>query len=172
MTVTGSNIVSIDNVTLTCAVTASPMGALDPPTCNAFGAPDSNFMAPNIINLTTANETTGGNATMTVATTPKTSGVFRPTSRPLGPNWFLVGEVGAFIACFLLLGISAQKRRGLVLLAMLIFAVIAVGTSCGSPNNISISGNPGTTIGMYTITVTATPVSGAAQTTAITVNVQ
>jgi hypothetical protein len=173
ITVSGTNIPSAgDNVTLTCAVTASPMGALNPPTCNAFGVPDSNFTAPNIINLTAANESTGGTATMTVSTTPKTSAVFRPTSRPLGPNWFLVSEVGAFIACFLLLGISAQKRRGLVLLAMLIFAVMAVGTSCGSASNISINGNLGTTPGMYTITVTATPVSGATQKTTMTVNVQ
>jgi hypothetical protein len=172
LTVTGSNIVSADNVTLNCAVTASPMGALNPPTCNAFGVPDSNFTAPNIIDLTAANASTGGTATMTVSTTPKTSAVFRPTSRPLGPNWFLVSEVGAFIACFLLLGISAQKRRGLVLLAMLIFAVMAVGTSCGSASNISINGNLGTTPGMYTITVTATPVSGATQKTTMTVNVQ
>jgi hypothetical protein len=171
ITVTGSNIVSADNVTLTCAVTASPMGALNPPTCNAFGVPDSNFTAPNIINLTAANASTGGTATMTVATTPKTAAVFRPTSRPLGPNWFLVSEVGAFIACLFLLGISAQRRRGLVVLGILIFAVLAVGTSCGSAHNGSGGGNPGTTLGTYTITVTATPAGGAAQTTAITVKV-
>jgi hypothetical protein len=171
ITVTGSSIVSTDNVTLTCAVTTSPTGAVYPPTCNAFGVPDSNFTAPNIINLTTANESTGGTATMTVATTPKTAAVFRPTSRPLSPNWFLVSEVGAFIACFFLLGISAQKRRGVVLLAILIFAVMAVGTSCGSAYNGGGGGNPGTTLGTYTITVTATPASGAAQTTTITVKV-
>src|SRR5882762_9179348 len=69
ITVTGANIVSADNVTLTCTVTTSPAGAVYPPTCNAFGVPDSNFTAPNIINLTAANESTGGNATMTVSTT-------------------------------------------------------------------------------------------------------
>jgi hypothetical protein len=169
ITVNGSNIVGPDNVTLTCAVTASPAGAVYPPTCNAFGIPDTNFTAPNIINLTAS--ATTGNATMTVSTTPKTAAVFRPTSRPLGPNWFLVSEVGAFIACFFLLGISAQKRRSLVLLAMLIFAVMAAGTSCGSAYNGGGGGNPGTTLGTYTITVTATPASGAAQTTAIMVKV-
>jgi hypothetical protein len=83
-----------------------------------------------------------------------------------------VSEVGAFIACFFLLGISTQRRRDPVLLAMLIFAVLAVGTSCGSAYNGGGSGNPGTTLGMYTITVTAAPASGATQTTTITVNVQ
>lgn len=170
MTVTGTNIPGAgDNVTLTCVVTASPAGAVYPPTCNAFGVPDMAFTAPNIINLTTL--TTTGNATMTVSTTPKTSAVFQPTSRPLGPNWFLVSEVGGFIACFFLLGISAQKRRSPVLLAMLIFAVMAVGTSCGSAYSGGGGGNPGTTLGTYTITVTATPASGAAQTTTITVKV-
>jgi hypothetical protein len=170
ISVTGSNIVSTDNVTLTCAVTNSPTGAVYPPTCNAFGVPDMTFTAPNIINLTAS--ATTGNATMTVSTTPKTAAVFRPTSRPLGPNWFLMSEVGAFIACFLLLGISAQKRRGLVLLAMLLFAVLAVGTSCGSAyNGGGGGGNPGTTLGTYTITVTAAPASGATQTTTITVKV-
>jgi hypothetical protein len=89
--------------------------------------------------------------------------------RPAGPNWFLLSEIGAFIACFFLLGISAQKRRGLVFLAMLLFAVMAVGTGCGSSSS---SSNPGTATGAYTVTVTATPSSGAAQTTAIAVNVQ
>jgi hypothetical protein len=173
ITVTGSNIVSADNVTLTCAVTSSPAGTVYfPPTCNMFGTPDLNFAAPNIINLTQANMT--GNATMTVSTTPAHATVFRPTSRPVGPNWFLVSEVGAFITCFFLLGISAQKRRGLVLLAMLLFAVLAVGTSCGGYNNPGGGSNPGTTTGTYTVTVTATPQSGggAAVTTAIMVTVQ
>jgi hypothetical protein len=170
ITVSGTNIVSPDNVTLTCAVTASPAGAVYPPTCSFSGSPASNFTAPNIINLTAS--TTTGNATMTVSTTPKTAAVFRPTNRPLGPSWFLVSEAGAFIACLFLLGISAQKRRGVVLLAMLIFAVLAVGTSCGSAYSGGSGGNPGTTAGMYTITVTAAPASGATQTTAITVNVQ
>jgi hypothetical protein len=171
ITVSGTNIPSAgDSVTLTCAVTASPAGAVYPPTCNAFGVPDStNFTAPNIINLTTS--ATTGNTTMTVSTTPKTAAILRPTSRPLGPNWFLVSEAGAFIACLFLLGISAQKRRSLVLLGMLIFAVLAVGTSCGSAYNGSGGGNPGTTLGTYTITVTATPQSGAAQTTTIMVKV-
>ena len=171
ITVNGSNVLNADNVALTCAVTASPAGAVYPPTCNAFGVPDTNFTAPNVINLTAANMT--GNATMTVSTTPKSAAVFRPTDHPLGPSWFLVSEVGAFIACFLLLGISEQKRRGPVLLAMLLFAILAVGTSCGSAySGGSGGGNPGTTPGMYTITVTATPSPGLVQQTSITVTVQ
>jgi hypothetical protein len=171
ITVNGSSITNADNVTLTCAVTASPAGTdYDPPTCS-FGTPDTNFSAPNVINLTAANMT--GTATMTVFTTPVTARV-NPLRSPRGPNWFLMSEVGAFIACFFLLGILRQKRRSVVLLAMLLFAVLAVGTGCGSSygGGGGGGGNPGTTIGAYTITVTATPASGAAQTTTVMVNVQ
>jgi trimeric autotransporter adhesin len=157
------------SVTLSCAV-SSPSGAVYPPTCS-FGTPGQNFVAPNIIALSSTN--TSGNATMTVATTPKQGIVFNPASRPQGPNFFLVSEVAAFIACFFLLGITAQKRPSFVLLAMLLFAVIAVGTGCGGSYGGGGGGsNPGTTIGAYTVAVTATPAGAAAQTTAITVNVQ
>jgi hypothetical protein len=156
-------------VTLSCAMTSSPSGAVSPPTCS-FGMPWQNFTAPNVITLSSTN--TSGNATMTVASSAAQGIVFKPTSRPQGPNWFLVSEIGAFMACFFLLGISAQKRRSLVLLAMLLFAVIAVGTGCGNSNSGGSSAHPATTIGAYTMTVTATPAGGPAQTTAITVNVQ
>jgi hypothetical protein len=108
---------------------------------------------------------------MTVASTAAQGIVFRPASRPQGPNLFLVSEVAAFIACFFLLGITAQKRRRFVLLAMLLFAVIAVGTGCGSSNTGGTT-TPATTVGTYTVTVTATPAGATAQTTAVTVNVQ
>jgi hypothetical protein len=156
-------------VTLSCAVSSSPSGAVSPPTCS-FGMPGQNFTAPNVITLSSAN--TSGNATMTVASSAAQGIVFRPTSRPRGPNWFLVSEVGAFIACFFLLGISAQKRRSFVLLSMLLFAVMAVGTGCGNSNSGGSGSHPATTTGAYTMTVTATPAGGTAQTTAVTVNVQ
>jgi subtilase family serine protease len=156
------------SVTLSCAVTSSPSGAVSPPTCS-FGMPGQNFTAPNIITLSSTN--TSGNATMTVASTAAKGFVFKPQRRPQGPNLFLVSEVGAFIACFFLLGISAQRRRRLVLLAMAFFAILALGTGCGNSNSGS-SSIPATTVGAYTVTVTATPAGATAQTTAITVNVQ
>jgi hypothetical protein len=155
-------------VTLSCAVTSSPSGAVSPPTCS-FGMPGQNFTAPNIITLSSTN--TSGNATMTVASTAAKGVVFKPKSRPQGPNLFLVSEVGAFISCFFLLGISSQKRRSFVLLAMTFFAILALGIGCGNSNGGSTS-IPATTVGAYTVTVTATPAGATAQTTAITVNVQ
>jgi len=155
-------------VTLSCAVTSSPSGAVDSPTCS-FGTPAQNFTAPNTITLSATNAS--GNATLTVTSTPASGAVFRPSSRPAIPNWYLVSEAGALIACFVLLGISSQKRRSYVLSAML-FAVAAVGGGCGANNSSSGGSNPGTTTGAYTVTVTATPAGGTAQTAAIAVNLQ
>jgi len=125
-------------------------------------------MPSSTITLTTT--TTSGQATLTV-NTRAASALFKPATRPNGPNWFLTGEVGAFIACFFLLGISAQKRRSLVFLAMVLIAVLTVATACGSSNSNSGS-NPGTTTGAYTATVTATPSGATAQQTMIAVIVQ
>jgi len=82
-------------VTLSCAVTSSPSGAVDSPTCS-FGTPAQNFTAPNTITLSATN--TSGNATLTVASTPASGAVFRPSSRPAIPHWYLVREAGALIA--------------------------------------------------------------------------
>ncbi len=158
ITVSGSNLTSADNVTLTCAVT--PTNLSDTPTCSFNTNP-----------VALSNTTTSGQSTLMVSTI-RPSALFKPASRPRGPDWFVISEVGAFIACFFLLGIAAKKRRGMVTLAMLLFVVIAVGTGCGGGSSGGGGGNPGTTVGAYTVTVTATPASGTAQTTTITVNVQ
>jgi hypothetical protein len=151
------------SVTLSCAVTSLPSGAVSPPTCS-FGTSAT---------ITLSSTNTSGNATMTVATTAAQGIVFKPASRPQGPNWFLVSQAGAFIACFFLLAMAAQKRRSFVLLAMALFAVIAVGTGCGgSYGGGGGTTTPATTVGTYTVTVTATPAGATAQTTAVTVNVQ
>lgn len=158
------------SVTLSCAVTSSPSGAVDLPTCS-FGTPDQNFTAPSTITLSATN--TSGNATMTVATIAAHSVLFRPGSRPAGPNWtwMLIGEIGALITYFFLMGIPAQKRRGFMILAMSVFVLTAVGIGCGSSSGGGST--PGTTAGGYTVTVSATT-SGSvpAQTAAIAVNVQ
>lgn len=145
------------SVSLTCAV--SPTNLTDTPTCS---------FSVNPIALT--GTTTSMQSTLTVNTTVA-SAIFKPTSRHHGPapNGFVVSEVGAVLVCFFLLSIATQNRRGIVFLAMVLFAAIAVGTSCGSYNNNS--GNPGTTSGPYTVTVTATPTGATPQSTIIAVNV-
>jgi subtilase family serine protease len=172
ITVTGSNITSADNVTLTCTV--APTSLSNPPTCSFNTNP-----------IALSATTTSGQSTLTVNTTAASS-LFKPASGPQGPNWLLMGEVAALMGCLFLLGIVPQRRRGMVTLAMLLFAVMAVGAGCGSsgasapkaPISSSASpspgggGNPGTTVSAYTVTVTATPATGAVQTTTIAVNVQ
>ncbi len=167
ITVTGANGFA-GTVTLTAAVTAEPAGAVDLPTCS-FGAPDQNFTPPNTITLSASSET--GNATMTCGSMAASGALFRPSSRRHGPNWLLIAEIGAALACMFLLTITSRKRRSMVTLAAVLFMVLAAVTGCGTSNNNG-GGNPGTTLGAYTVTVTATPSTGTAQTSAITVNVK
>jgi hypothetical protein len=168
ITVAGANSFA-GSVTLTCAVTASPAGAVDLPTCN-FGAPDSNFTTPNMITLSAT--ATTGNATMTAASTPVKGALYRPSNPPFGRDWPLAVAAVCLACFFFILGAPRQRRWGLAALAFLLVVVAAVGTGCGGNGGGGGGGNPGTTVGTYTVTVTATPASGAAQTTAITVNVQ
>jgi hypothetical protein len=168
ITVAGTNSFA-GSVTLTCAVTASPAGAVDLPTCS-FGAPDStNFTAPNAITLSAS--VTTGNATMTVASTPVQGAMYRPSSRPFGRDWPLAAAGISLIYFFLLPGVPRRRSRGFAPLAVLLVVVVVAVAACGGSSNGGGS-NPGTTVGAYTVTVTATPAGGAAQTTAITVNVQ
>ena len=77
------------------------------------------------------------------------------------------------MACLFLLAAAARKKRGMVFLGIALCGVILAGTSCSSSNGGGApSGNPGTTVGTYTITVTATPSAGAAQPTPITIIVK
>jgi hypothetical protein len=167
ITVTGANLFA-GTVTLTAAVTAEPAGAVDLPTCS-FGAPDQNFTPPNTITLSASSET--GNATMTCGSMAASGALFRPSNRRHGPNWLLIAEIGAALACMFLLTITSRKRRSMVTLAAVLFMVLAAVTGCGTSNNNG-GGNAGTTLGAYTVTVTATPSTGTTQTSAITVNVK
>jgi subtilase family serine protease len=147
-------------VGLTCAVTTAMTGVTDMPTCSFTSTPT----------ITLTSTTTTGTDTVDFNTTAASS-IYVPASRPRGPapNGFLIGEVCAVLASMFLLGLSAKKRRGVVLLAAAILAVVVVGANCGSSGGNNGGGNPGTTAGAYTVTVTATPSSGAAQSTAIAV---
>jgi len=163
ITVVGGNGFS-GAVTLTCAITNGPQGAIFAPSCN-FGAPDSNFTAPGTITLTSSSET--GTATFNVSTTAA-SHLLAPVRHPHGPNWLLIAEIAAAMACVFLLLITSRERRGVVTLAAALFMVLAVANGCGSSSG-SGNSNPGTTLGTYTISVTATPAGGSAQTAPITV---
>jgi hypothetical protein len=135
------------NVTLTAALTSSPNGASDLPTFS--------FGTTSPVSITGASAGTG---TLTVSTTAATSSALIWPRFRRNP-WYAAG--GASLACLLLLGIPARRRRiqtmlgMLLLLAFLVSAVVSCGGS-GSKNGGGGGGNPGTTTGSYTITVTGT----------------
>lgn len=174
ITVAGLNGFS-GSVTLTCGIGGGPSGAVNVPGCS-FGAPDSNFTGSgNTGTFTLTSGSPTGTATLTINTTAA-SRLFAPGSRPHGPNWLLIAEIGAAFACMFLLTIASKERRGMVTLAAVLFIVMAAATGCSGGGSSSGGGgtgggNPGTTLGAYTFNVTATPSGGTAQTSQITVNV-
>ena len=136
------------SVMLTAAVTSSPAGALDPPTVS--------FGSTSPVTITGANP---GTAILTVTTTPATSSVLRyPTQR--GAPWYAAG--GASLACMLLFGFSARRKRSwptmfvlLALLVMLTGGMLGCGAGNISNGNIGRGVNhPGTTAGTYIVTIT------------------
>jgi trimeric autotransporter adhesin len=136
-------------VSLTCAVTASPSGATDSPTC--------------LLNPASATTT----STLTVATTGTSADLSRPK------NLFWPSAGGAVLALLVFFGIPARKRNWPALLGLLILFVAAGAIGCGGGGSSSGGGGGGggTTAGSYTVTVTGT--SGAiTQTTAVTLTVQ
>jgi hypothetical protein len=149
------------NATLTAAIASGPTGATDPP---AFS-----FGATSPVTITGASNGTG---TLTVTTTAATTGTLvRPKSN--GARWYEAG--GTALACLLFFGIPARRRRWrsmlriFVLIALLAGGLVSCGGSSGGSGGGG-TGNPGTTTGSYTITVTGT--SGSiAQTTTVTLTV-
>ena len=137
-------------VSLTCAVTASPSGATDAPTCS----------------LNPASATT--TSTLTVATTAATTALNQPR------NLFWPTAGGAALALVVFFGIPARKRNWPALLGLLILFVSVGALGCGGSSGGGGgggNGNPGTTAGAYTVTVTGT--SGTiTQTTSVTLTVQ
>ncbi len=179
ITVTGANGFA-GTVTLTSAVSGAPPAAVDTPTCT-FGAPDQNFKAPNTITLSASSAT--GSATMTCLSMAASGILVRPSIHPSGHAWPLAGVAISLASIFFLFLVPKQRRWGLVPLAVLLAVVAAAGISCsgggygGAGYGYGGYGgygttNPGTTLGAYTYTVTATPSTGSAQTAKITVNVQ
>jgi hypothetical protein len=139
------------SVTLTATITSSPSGAQDLPTVS-FGSTSPVSIAG----------TAAVTATLTITTTaPSTATLVRPALP--GIHWY---QGGAALACLLLFGIPARRRRFRALLGMLAFLMFLAGgvISCGGGGSGGGGGggggtgptNPGTTPGAYLITVTGT----------------
>jgi len=151
--------------TITLTVSGvSPNNLSDTPACS-FGTTGT-----ITLNAGATPPAESGSGTLTCTTTAAGSVFIKPLDRPGNPSVFATLEVGAAVACIFLLAAAGQKRRGMVLLGMALIAVVVVGASCGSSSGGGGT-NPGTTVGAYAVTVTATPAGGTAQQTTVTLNV-
>jgi hypothetical protein len=147
---------------LTAAVTAGPAGAVNPPTFS-FGS-----TTPISISGSAA-----GTAILTISTT-QALGCSATSSTRRDVPWYARG--GAALACILLIGIPARRRRWRTMLGMLtLLAALTTGMmACGGGSGTSTCNTafrPATTAGIYTVTITGT--SGAlTETGTVTLTVQ
>jgi hypothetical protein len=137
-------------VALACAVTASPAGAIDAPTCSVSQPP-------------AISGTAAVTATLTVNTIAGTVAALHHSIRTL----FGLSS-GASLAAVLFLWLPFRRRRWQALFSLLLLGVIAsVATGCVSskPTTPPPTKTGGTTTGSYIITVTGTSGSTNATTT-------
>ena len=151
------------SVTMTAALTTSPTGAIDPPTLS--------FGSTSPVSITSNNT---GTATLTIATTASTTPPCNAANQAKpGSPWY---AGGAALACLLLFGIPARRRRWQSVLGMFLLlialagGVLACGGSGGGSTCTGVTSS-GTTAGAYTITVTGTSGSDVATST-VTLTVQ
>ena len=152
------------SVTMTAVLATSPAGAIDPPTLS-FGSTSPISITSN----------SAGTATLTIATTASTTPSCTSMNqvKPRSP-WY---AGGAALACLLLFGIPARRRRWQSLLGIFLLlialggGVLACGGSGSGGTGCTTVLSSGTTAGAYTITVTGT--SGAdVATSTVTLTVQ
>jgi len=149
-------------VTLACALTTSPSGATDLPTCSGGSS-----------TVALSGGATTGTATITVSSTSASSAMLVwPKAGGKGRGW--AGAGGAVLAFLVLLVTPARRRSWRSMLGVLVL-MAALGTlaGCGGKKTPPTTGNLGTTAGVYTFTVTGTgsPSVTPAPTTTFTVTV-
>jgi len=146
-------------VALACALTSSPAGATDLPTCSS----GSSLM-------TLGGGTTTGMATVTVNSTPASIATARPGADGKGSGW----AGGAVLAFLVFLGIPARRRSWRLMLSVLVLmAALGSLTACSSALHFSGTSQQVTTAGNYTFTVTGTgsPLVSPAPTTTFTLTI-
>ena len=127
-------------INLSCTI--APTAASDPATCSMPASATISSSAPQTVTLTV-------NTTLATSALNRTMRFFRP----------LAG--GTALACILLVGIPARRRRWWRILGMvvLLFSIAGGALGCGGSGNGGAGGgggNPGTTPGTYLVTVTGT----------------
>lgn len=146
-------------VNLSCALTGSPTGASNVPTC---GVPASIMISG----------TTAATATLTVYTTAATSGAL---NLPL-QKFFAAGG-GAVLALVLFVGIPARRKAWRTVFSVVALVVLVGAVGCGGGGGggggggSGGGGTPGTTPGAYTVTVTGTDAATGKITSSVAVPV-
>jgi hypothetical protein len=129
-------------VSLSCAVTSSPSGAINAPTCSSAQT------------IALSSGTSSGSATVTITTIAATTASLE--QRKFGKG---IGGAtgGAILAMIILFGIPAHRRKFRSMLIAFI-ALVAFGglIACGGVTSKVKTTIPGTTPGSYTLTVTGT----------------
>lgn len=152
------------SVALTAAITSSPVGASNLPTMS--------FGSASAVSITGSS---AGTATLTISTTAPTSSALTYPTHSSVP-WYASG--GVTLACIVLFGVTSRRRTWLTTIGLVFFGIVVVTSTaaCGGGGGNGGgggrgTGNPGTTAGLYTVTVTATSGS-TVETGAITITVQ
>jgi len=131
-------------IALTCALTTSPSGATDLPTC-----------AVNTPSVQLASGSTSATSTITVTSTSATTAMALPGNDSKQNRWKRLGG-GAALALLFFFGIPSRRRAWRAMLGVLLL-MAAIGTISGCGGKSSSSSNKaGTTAGSYTFTVTGT----------------
>jgi len=130
-------------ISFTCAVTSSPSGAVDPPTCSSSGS------------ATLSANTTTATATVTITTTGASSSVI-VWQKLRGPNeWNGLGTIAVLLIA-ICLAMSGKRSRSMSVLGVVLLSTVVGGSlGCGGSSTKTLT-NSGTTPGAYTITVTGT----------------
>jgi subtilase family serine protease len=135
-------------ITLTCLLTGYPYGAVYAPSCSA---------ANNTVTMSSG--VASGTATISVSTTAASAALAYPKLPGRGPGRGLFGASGGAVLAFLLfLGIPARRRswRSMLVVLIMMAALGSLAACGGGGSSTSTTGNPGTTAGTYTFTVTGT----------------
>jgi hypothetical protein len=135
------------NVTLSAAVASGPAGAQDPPTFS--------FGSTSPVAITGKGSVT---STLTVTTTAASNSAYLC---PVGGDLRACGIGAGSLAFLFLLGVHRRQLRwGAVLRVVLLLVILgSAGLGCGSNDGSRGGGGsrtPGTTAGIYTVTITAT----------------
>jgi uncharacterized membrane protein len=147
-------------VALSCALTNSPTGAVDLPTCALSKA-----------SVILASGSTSTTSTATITSVGSASALARPVNDGKQNGWMHLGG-GAAMALLVFFGIPARRRNWSAMLGLLLL-LAAMGTVSGCGGSSSSSGKTGTTAGNYTFTITTvgTPVQTPAPTTTFTLTI-